>query len=511
MNRNKPTWEPKPEEYGQTLAEQNPWHLSGEVPETWAPEVERPIAKFLWRRLEINEPRRFQLVLGPRRVGKSTSLYQSVRRLMESRVSKTRIWWLRLDHPLLMQLDLGTLLRVIVSQSGATEKNPAFVFLDELTYARDWDLWLKTFFDERWPVSLAGSSSSTAAIRKRKLESGVGRWEEQYLAPYLFAEYLDLIKQAIEVPVCDRTAMTIEACIDAKLDISKLEEHRRRFLLTGGFPELLIANRGQTLSEGDALLQSQRTLRSDAVERAVYKDIPQAFGVENPMMLERLLYTLAGQFTGILSPTTICQTLDGLSQPTFDRYVSYLERSFLVFTLANYSGNEASKQRRGRKLYFVDGAVRNASLQRGLAPLNDAPELGLLMENLAAGHLHALSQQSQIRVYYWRDGENEVDLIYDHPEHPLAFEIGSSPNHHRDGLRALIERFPRFKGGCYAVSPNCQAVKASTAHEGIGSIPLDLMLLAISRQAERELEERIGHPSTTEQVEETLFDRDPKT
>ena len=53
------------------------------------------------------------------------------------------------------------------------------------------------------------------------------------------------------------------------------------------------------------VLESQRVLRSDAVERAVYKDIPQAARVDNPMMLERLLYVLAGQVTGLLSPTNI--------------------------------------------------------------------------------------------------------------------------------------------------------------------------------------------------------------
>lgn len=46
-------------------------------------------------------------------------------------------------------------------------------------------------------------------------------------------------------------------------------------------------------------------LRSDAVERAIYKDIPQVFGVENPIVLERLLYVLAGRMTGILSPAGI--------------------------------------------------------------------------------------------------------------------------------------------------------------------------------------------------------------
>lgn len=488
-----PTWTPTANDYSQVFGEQNPWHQDGAVPEAWAPPIERPLARFLWSRLQNNSPKRYQLVLGPRRVGKTVTLHQTVRRLIKEGVPKNRIWWLRLDHPLLMQIGLDSLVRAVIQFSGATHEQPVMLFLDELTYAKDWDLWLKTFYDENWPICLAGSSSSTAAIRHRRLESGIGRWDEQYLAPYLFGEYLDLVGHHRDVPITDRLAKTIDASIQEKTDVSGLSDLRRKFLLTGGFPELLIALNTQTptTDEGWLLLQSQRALRNDAVERALYKDIPQAFGVESPMMLERMLYTLAGQVTGILSPNTICGGLDGLSQPTFDRYLGYLQRSFLVFTLTNYSGSESSKQRRGRKLFFVDGAVRNAALQRGLGPLGDAREMGLLMENLAAGHLHALSQQSQVRVYYWRDGEDEADLIYDHPEFPLAFEIAASSGHHRHGLRALMERHSKFRKRCYVVSPDALPQRAEDAADEIGSLPLDMLLLALSAQAAESLQNRL--------------------
>ncbi|HWG42443.1 MAG TPA: ATP-binding protein [Gemmataceae bacterium] len=487
--RHLPTWRPSVADYEQVFNEQNPWWLDGKVPEAWARQIERPLVRFLWQRLHTDNPRRFQLVLGPRRVGKTTSMYQTVKQLLAKGVHRHRLWWLRLDHPLLMEIPLGELVTPI--RAGATTADPAYLFLDELTYADKWDLWLKTFYDETWPVRIAGSSSSTAALRDRRLESGVGRWEEQYLAPYLFAEYLDLVGIPAPIPVEMSLAETIDACIRTRPAVENLAAPRRRFLLTGGFPELLIGSKDQAHGEQSILLQSQRTLRNDAVERAIYKDIPQAFGVQSPKLLERMLYILAGQFTGILSPKSICKGLDGLSQPTFDRYLAYLERAFLVFTLENYSGSEVSKQKRGRKLYFVDGAVRNAALQRGIGPLNDLAEMGLLIENLVAGHLHALSQQSQIRVYHWRQGNEEVDLIYDHPERPLAFEIGSSASHHRRGLQAFMERFPRFKGRTFLVAPDLlpRAPSESTGH--IGTLPLDLLLLAISSQAERELQGRL--------------------
>ena len=459
------------------------------MPAELAPPVERRLATLLGDTLLHANPRRFQLVLGPRRVGKTTCLYQAVRHLLGAGVDPKRIWWLRLDHPLLMPAGLEW---VDAIRADAEPNQPAFVFLDELTYANDWDLWLKTFYDERWPIRLAGSSSSTAVLRRRRLESGVGRWEEQYLAPYLFGEFLDLLDRSRPLPVEPTLAETVEACMRATPELGELPALRQRFLLTGGFPELLLSGHDLPEDEVSLLLRSQRRLRDDAVERAIYKDIPQAFSIDSPMMLERLLYVLAAQVTGLLSPQTVCKELGGLSQPTLDRYLSYLEHAFLLFLLPNYSGSERKVQRRGRRVYFVDGAVRNAALQRGMGPLNDPVEMGLLYENLVAGHLHALARQTQVRLYHWRHANYEVDLIYDHPEHPIAFEIGASVRHPTAGLQQFMARYPRFSGRCYLVAPNVPPIRTRGQPGQIGLLPLDLLLLAISRQADAVLQRRLA-------------------
>lgn len=486
-----PTWQPGPSDFERALLDQNPWHGSGRVPDALAMAVERPLAQLLWRAINREAPKRYELVLGPRRVGKTTAMYQTVRTLLGSGVPANKLWWLRLDHPILMQVELGTLVKSALTSSAASAKSPLYLFFDELTYARGWDLWLKTFFDEQWPIRIAGTSSSTAALRERHVESGVGRWEEQYLAPYLFDEYLDLAQAPSEIAAGEALASTLTSVAKEPAAGTNLVRHRQNFLLTGGFPELLLATAPDT-DEETRLLRSQRVLRSDAVERAIYKDIPQAFGVDDPLMLERLLYTLGGQLTGILSPSAICATLGGLSQPTFDRYLAYLERAFLVFTLPNYSGNETTVQRRGRKLYFVDGAVRNAALQRGTAPLTDPAEMGLLLENAAASHLHALSHQSQVRLYHWRDQRDEVDLVYDDPNGPLAFEIGSSLQHARRGLLAFAQRHPRFSGGLWLVAPNLPSRPPGKDGDPVGTVSLELFLAAVGRQAAAALANRLA-------------------
>jgi hypothetical protein len=100
-----PTWRPSAADYEQVFNEQNPWQQDGNVPDAWARQVERPLVRALGKRLRTDEPRRFQLVLGPRRVGKTTSMYQIVKHLLADGVQ--RLWWLRLDHPLLMEIPLS--------------------------------------------------------------------------------------------------------------------------------------------------------------------------------------------------------------------------------------------------------------------------------------------------------------------------------------------------------------------------------------------------------------------
>lgn len=474
------TWTAQPEDLDRVFREQNPWHADGLVPAVWAHDAERALGRGLWARIQAREPRRFHLILGPRRVGKTTVMYQTVRHLLASGHPARQLWWLRLDHPLLMGWSLGDLVRTIVEVRPDPSK-PLILFLDEIVYAKDWDLWLKTFYDDHWPVEVVATSSATAALRDRRLESGIGRWQEHYLTPYTFSEFLDLTSTAAPIEVGASLGETVRGLPRTATGAPELARLRREFMFLGGFPELLLDR--SSLDDRDQLLRSQQVLRADAVERAVYKDIPQSFGVDNPLALERLLYSLGGQISGLLSPTQLGGGL-GMTQPTFDRYLSYLERAFLVFTLPNYSGSEAAVQKRGRKLYFVDGAVRNAALQRGLAPLTHLPELGLLQENLAAATLNTLGLQGGGRLHHWRDGKQEVDLVLDHPTDPLAFEIGSSADQSRAGLLAMMQRFPRLAGRCYLVAPEATTVQPENHPSGAGTIPLDLFLLAAGRQAD---------------------------
>jgi len=114
------------------------------------------------------------------------------------------------------------------------------------------------------------------------------------------------------------------------------------------------------------------------------------------------------------------------------------------------------------------------------------------MENMAASHLHALGQLSQVRVYHWRHQNDEVDLVFDHPEFPMAFEIASSARHSRVGMRRFLDENPRYRGRSYIVAPEIAMTVADSSHDGIGTLPLDLYLIAVSAQSAAALRRSLG-------------------
>ncbi len=480
-------WKPTSDDYLDALLGQNPWQKSGKFPKAFEYPQRRPLANQLWQTI-IQDPWRYQLIIGPRRVGKTVTLYQTIESLMDEGIPHQRLWFMRMDHPLFLHYPLGGWVRSLVKREKPTADRPLYLFLDEINYSKDWDTWLKTFYDEKWPVQVVATSSSSAALHN---ESGIGRWALQYLTPYSFGEYLRLIGQRNPVSDCIKSDSLLNNLLQScnvgqqSIDFKRMSE---LYALIGGFPELLL-DRFDPDDPETSILRSQQILRSEAIQRVAGMDLPQVFHIRQPLALERLLYLLAGQMGNIISTRSLGNALD-LNHQTVAEYIGYLEKAYLIFTLPSYSNSEVSIQRRGRKVYFIDGAVRNAALQRGLRPTNNPEEYGALIENLVGSHLFALSLQNDIRLFHWRERKQEVDFIYDDPSGPVAIEVTASRNHHLKGLKALLEKYPRFKGRCFLVSQSDICHPPEQDPQGIGRIPLEDFLMTTSATIERSLARR---------------------
>jgi len=482
-------WKPSSADYLDALLGQNPWNKEGKIPKVFDFPTRRLLADQLWKTI-AKDPWRFQVVIGPRRVGKTVSLYQTIQQLIEYGIAHQRLWFMRMDHPLFQHYPLGSWVKALLNQENPTQENPLYLFVDEINYSEGWDAWLKTFYDEKWPVQVVATSSSSASLHR---ESGIGRWSLQYMTPYNFGEYLKLVgnENPLDNQLHDGSLLSnlLEAC-RRKDNITHLSKSRDVYALIGGFPELLF-DRFEPDDVESSVLRSQQILRSEAIQRVAGMGLPQVFHIRQPLSMERLLYLLASQMCNLISTRSLGNSLD-LNHQTVGEYIGYLEKAYLIFTLPAYSGSESSIQRRGRKVYFVDGAVRNAALQRGLEPVNDPVEYGALVENLAGSHLFALSLQKDVRLFHWRERDYEVDFIYDDRSEPVAIEVTASANHSLRGLDALQERHPKFRGRCFLVSKSSQCHTPDSDPQHIGRLPLETFLLATGETTRLALAQRLG-------------------
>ena len=123
----------------------NPWWRSGAVHPEFAKRYRRFIYYEAMKRLLQTDLRRTVILTGARRVGKTTVLYQMIQTLLSEGVPPRRILFTSLDHPMLKLAGLDDILSCY--HENVYPDRDTYYFFDEIQYAADWALWLKTPYD----------------------------------------------------------------------------------------------------------------------------------------------------------------------------------------------------------------------------------------------------------------------------------------------------------------------------------------------------------------------------
>ncbi len=395
----------------------NPW-WSGRPAS--APAFRRLAFDACRRHLERADLRRAILLSGPRRVGKTTVLQQLAKHAIESGRDPRSVLYVSLDHPLIKLATLRELLRLYGEHVHA-EGKPALLLLDEVHYAREWELEVKQLVDHRPELQIVATGSASVVQHGRLAESGVGRWVTLHVPTLSFYEFVHLRGEAPPPAHLERALPTLFfqastgdlASIAAAL--RPLLPAFHRYLLVGGFPE--------TAKLDDTAL-CQRLLREDVVERVLKRDMTSLFGVRNIDDLERVFIHLCLHTGGILAHKPVADAL-GANTQTVASHLQLLEQANLVYRLAplHLGGKQVLKAR--YKYYLVDAALRNAVLLRSEEALSRPDELGLIVETAVLRHFHSFHYRERPQIGYWRDPktEREVDLIVRTPAITIPIEV----------------------------------------------------------------------------------------
>ena len=387
----------------------NPWWKTGAV----NPKMSKTYKRFAFheamKRLDQTDLRRTVVLTGTRRVGKTTIQYQMMEALLERGVAPQKIVFISMDHPMLKLSGVNEVLECYHENIYAEQD--VYYFFDEIQYAQDWDKWLKTIYDMQPDTQVVATGSASPALIKGNQESGAGRWTVIQVPTMSFYEYCEILNlDRPELPkdfkATQMLRMTQQDRTRIMMQLSKVQNHFNRYLQVGGFPELALA---------DNDLVAQQIMREDVVDKVLKRDLPSLYSIRNATELERIFLYLCNVSSEIVSIEALAKELSGVSRPTVENYIQYLESANLIYQSwpVDMAGKRVLKAK--PKIYIADAAIRNAVLMDD-SLLTDPVEMGKIVETAVYKHVAAFYYQKATSVGYFRGGKKnkEIDIVVDY-------------------------------------------------------------------------------------------------
>jgi hypothetical protein len=175
-------------------------------------------------------------------------------------------------------------------------------------------------------------------------------------------------------------------------------------VLRGGYPE---AVRRATSAR-------RRAWQEDYIAEVLDRDVRDIANIDQLGRLPRLLNVLAEHAGQLVNHSSFGAAL-GLSSVTAQKYLSILERLFLVQTVPPWSTNRLSRLVKTPKLHFLDTGLLAALRDVGEEELrSDRTGFGPLLESFVVSEVLKLATWSGVRVrlsHFRTKNQAEVDLV----------------------------------------------------------------------------------------------------
>lgn len=417
------------------LRQYNPWwRTPSAIKEESKPQKRLAYYEAL-KMLRHKSIRRFAVLSGVRRVGKTTIMYQIIDKLINEGVNSKNILYVTFDNPILKLIDVESVLSIY--ESLYPMNGTRYIFFDEIQYTDNWELWMKVIYDSRKDIRLIATGSASPILEKGSTDSGTGRWSILKIPTMSFYEYCRLLE--LDEPILPENLrlsklvkMNTSELDDLMSRFTYLQNHFNRYLTIGGFPELV-------LSEDD--LYAQRMLREDVVDKVIKRDVLTLFNIRSPLLMEKLFLYLCMNSTEIFNATTAAKELDNTSVTTIGSYIEALEMSNLIYLSKPINVGSKGALKGKPKIFIADAAIRNAVLMIDDV-LSDEKELGAIVETAVYKHIVSFYQGSTAQLGYFRkakDNQKEVDVVVELPRQKILCEVKYRNNSHITATDAIVE------------------------------------------------------------------------
>lgn len=412
----------------------NPWWNSGQISKNLIKPVKR-LAFYEARKIFYHPQIRREVILsGPRRVGKTTIMYQMMKEVLETS-SPRQILYVSFDHPMLKLCNIGEIIDVF-DNNISNETDELFLFFDEIQYASDWDTWLKILYDQHPQYKIVATGSASPIISTKMMESGAGRWTQIKIPTLSFYEYIELIgvpKPSLPkgIKPTSLNQLPQKQLAELMISLNPLQKHFHHYLLVGGFPEV---------AQTQDISFAQKIIREDVVDKVIKRDIVSLFNVRNVSEFEKVFLYLCMTSSSIVVQDTIAKEV-GVSRQTISNYLELLEQANLIYSSKpiELKGKKVLKSK--PKVYLADPAIRNAVLMLGEEVLTDPIEMGIIIETAVYKNIHTFFYSQHLDIGYYRDGKSqkEIDIVVSFPIGRILIEVKYKHNSTISEKEAIVE------------------------------------------------------------------------
>jgi len=171
--------------------------------------------------------------------------------------------------------------------------------------------------------------------------------------------------------------------------------------ITGGFPEVFLSKKDKF----------KALWYQNFIQTYIEKDLPQLGLRVDSLLLRNFLMMLAHNNGNIWNASTIAKSL-GVTSPTVQKYLSFLENSFMITVLPSFHINVKKRIVKAPKIYYRDtGILHYLHKTPSLEDLQGHPVIGSSWEAYVIEQIKQLVQNKYGMYFYRTHRGAECDLL----------------------------------------------------------------------------------------------------
>ena len=329
------------------------------------------------------------IISGIRRSGKSTLLHQILKKL-------PNYYYLNFEDTRLINFESGDFEKL--DEVFHTEYGPSeFYLLDEIQNVKGWEIFVRSRLDRHKHLFITGSNASM--LSKELGTRLTGRHINVELFPFSFGEAL-LFRKEIASP-----------------------DSFEWYFKQGGFPDFIKYGRPEILRE----------LFTDILQR----DIISRHKIRETKALHELALYLLSNVGKEFSYNSLKKMFQFGSVNTPISFVSYLEDSYLLFTIPKFDYSLKKQMINEKKVYSIDNGLSNAN------SVSFSSNKGRMLENFVFITL----RRSHKNIYYFRENGECDFLIKEDSRIIIAIQVAYELNedNKKREIEGLLEAMKKFE------------------------------------------------------------------